>query len=173
VDTPETEGWRRRNWLAIAIGTIVMVFSYFLYAAAFAVPEGDIQQVNIGLIGVGLALAPFVFVAVGMVSHNKEFPRRVLQSMGLLLVLGLAVGLLSPALGACAGFAAGGALTLNRPDLTRVVRRRVWAVVVTVLYTFLLLVVAPPAGVFTGGLLPLLMIGFADEYTAWRAANWK
>jgi hypothetical protein len=34
-----------------------------------------------------------------------------------------------------------------------------------------LLVVATPAGVFTGGLLPLLMLGFADEYTAWRAGQ--
>ncbi len=173
MDTPETESWRRRNWLAIAIGTIVMAFSYFLYAAAFAVPEGDTVQVNVGLVGAGLALAPFVFVAVGIISRNTDFPKRVLQSMGILIVLGLSVGLLSPALGATAGFAGGGALTLNRPDFTRVVRRRVWAVVVTVLYTFLLLVVVPPAGVFTGGLLPLLMIGFADEYTAWRAADWK
>jgi len=171
VDAPETESWRRRNWLAIAVGTIVMTFSYFLYAAAFAVPEGGVVQINLGLFGAGLAMAPFVFVAVGVVSRNKDFPRRVLQSMGLLIVLGLSVGLLSPALGATAGFAAGGALSLNRPDLNRVVRRRVWAVVVTVLYTFVLLVVAPPAGVFTGGLLPLLMMGFADEYTAWKASS--
>jgi len=32
-------------------------------------------------------------------------------------------------------------------------------------------VVATPAGIFTGGLLPLLMLGFADEYAAWRAAS--
>ncbi len=170
---PETESWRRRNWLAIAIGTIVMMFSYFTYAAAFAVPEGEKVQVNTGLLGIGLVVAPFVFVAVGVVSRNTDFPKRVLQSMGLLIVLGLSVGLLSPALGATAGFGAGGALALSRPDFRRVVRRRVWAVVVTVLYTFMLLVVAPAAGVFTGGLLPLLMVGFADEYTAWRAADWK
>jgi len=37
------------------------------------------------------------------------------------------------------------------------------------LYMSILLIVVPPAGVFTGGVLPLMMIGFADEYAAWSA----
>ena len=41
----------------------------------------------------------------------------------------------------------------------------------TVVYTLLLLVAVTPAGVFTGGLLPLLMLGFADEYAMWRAGQ--
>ncbi len=171
MDAPATEDVRRRNWLAIALGTIVMMFSYFLYAAAFAVPEGDEARINVGLLGVGLVVAPFVFVVVGVVSRNRDFPKRVLQSMGLLLVLGLSIGLLSPALGATAGFGAGGAITLNQPELDGVLKWRLWSVVLTVLYTLVLLVVATPAGVFTGGLLPLLMMGFADEYTVWKAAN--
>jgi hypothetical protein len=171
VDTPETESWRRRNWIAIAFATIVMTFSYFFYAAAFAVPEGETVQIDIGLLGLGLAVAPFVFVVIGVVSRNQEFPKRVLQSMGLLIVLGLSIGLLSPALGATAGFGAGGAITLNRPDLEGILKWRLWSVVLTVLYTFVLLIIATPAGVFTGGLLPLLMLGFADEYTAWKASS--
>ena len=42
---------------------------------------------------------------------------------------------------------------------------------VGVVYVPLLLLVITPAGVFTGGLLPLIMLGFADEYGAWRAAQ--
>jgi hypothetical protein len=40
-----------------------------------------------------------------------------------------------------------------------------------VAYTTLLLFVAPPAGVLTGAILPTLMVGFADEYGAWRLAR--
>ena len=48
---------------------------------------------------------------------------------------------------------------------------RLWATGFTVVYVLFLLVVITPAGVFAGALLPLLMLGFADEYTAWRAAQ--
>lgn len=38
------------------------------------------------------------------------------------------------------------------------------------MYTLVLLVLVTPAGVFAGGLLPLLLLGFADEFAAWRQA---
>jgi hypothetical protein len=47
-------------------------------------------------------------------------------------------------------------------------RRRLLAVTFAVAYTFVLLVVATPAGVLTGAVVPILMVGFADEYGAWR-----
>lgn len=148
-----------------------MMFSYFAYAAAFATPEGEPNRIDVGLVGVGLVLAPFVFVTVGFVSRNSDTPKRVLQSMGLVIVLGLALGLLSPVLGAAAGFGVGGSICLNIPSLDGVLKRRLWATGLMVVYVLFLLVFIRPAGVFAGGLLPLLMIGFADEYTAWRAAQ--
>lgn len=172
VDDPsDTVQLRRRNWLALAIGTIVMMFSYFPYGAAFARPEGEPAQIDPALVGVALVVAPFVFITIGWVSQNAMAPKRVLQSMGLLLMLGLAVGLLSPVLGAAAGFGTGAALCLRLLPYDRTMRNRLWAVVLSTFYVFVLLVVATPAGVFTGGLLPLIAVGFADEYTAWRAAN--
>lgn len=158
---------RRRNWLAIAIGTVVMMFSYFPYAAAFTTAEGETLRVDVGLIGIGLVMAPFVFVALAFISHGPRAPKRVLQSMGMLILLGLAVGLLSPVIGAAAGFGAGAVICLDPPRGQNVYRWRWSAVVFTVLYTLVLLVVATPAGVFTGGLLPLLMVGIADEYVMW------
>ena len=148
-----------------------MMFSYFSYAAAFATPEGEPTQIDVGLLGIGIVLAPFVFMTVGFVSRNAQTPKRVLQSMGLLIVLGLALGLLSPVVGAAAGFGVGGSLCLNQPNLDGVMKWRLWATGFTAVYVFFLLLVITPAGVFAGGLLPLLMIGFADEYTAWRAAR--
>ncbi|MFP3914045.1 MAG: hypothetical protein ACLFWM_04155 [Actinomycetota bacterium] len=158
---------RRRNWLALAVGTVVITFSYFTYAAATAIPG----QIDVALTGVALAIAPFAFVAVGFISRNPRAPRRVLRAMGLLLLLGLAGGLLSPILGAAAGFGVGTALTLNEPDHSDVLRNRLVAVGFVAAYMLLLLVVATPAGVMTGALLPPIIIGFADEFTAWRASR--
>lgn len=155
--------------MALAIGVIAEMFSYFPYAAAFIPGEGETApQVDPLLVLVALAVAPFVLIVVGLISRNPVFPKDVLRSMGLLLLLGLAFGLISPALGATAGFGAGFALTLNRPDLPDLMRNRLVAVGFSVVYTLVLLVVATPAGVLTGAILPALMVGFADEYTAWH-----
>ena len=172
-DEPLTgsERWqaiRGRNWLALALGTLVGMFSYFPYAAAFIDSDPEQVEIDAGLIGIALAVAPFVFVVVGLVSRNHLAPKRVLLSMGLLLVLGLSFGLISPVLGASAGFGVGVALCLRLPDFPDQMRRRLVAVALAVAYTTLLLFIAPPAGVLTGALLPILLIGFADEYEAWR-----
>ena len=148
-----------------------MMFSYFPYAAAFATAEGEPAQIDSGLVGIGLVVAPFVFVALGVVSRYVGFPKKVLIAMVLLLLLGFGVGLVSPVLGATAGFAVGGALTMRPPDVDEVLKWRLWAAGLTVFYTFVLLVVATPAGVFTGGVLPLIMLGFADEYSGWRSTR--
>ncbi len=144
-----------------------MMFSYFSYGAAFIDGEGDRSGFQLELAAIGLAIAPFVFIALGFISRNPAAPKRVLQAMGLLLLAGLSIGLLDPLLGAATGFCLGGALVLNRADIPRLMFWRIGAVGFTTLYMLVLLVVAAPAGVFTGAVLPLMMIGFADEYAAW------
>lgn len=149
-----------------------MMFSYFPYAAAFVPPEGEPgPSIDPGLVAVALALAPLVFIAVGFLSRNPNMGRQVLKAMGLLLVLGLALGLLSPVLGAAAGFGVGFALTLNPLEIDGLMRRRLIAVALAVVYTFAMLVFITPAGVLAGALLPGLMVGFADEFSAWRAMS--
>jgi len=144
------------------------MFSYFPYAAAFVRTSDGEATIDPGLVGISLVLAPLVFIVVALVSRNRRGPRMVLISMGLLLVLGLALGLISPVLGAAAGFGIGAALCLNLPDIPDQMRRRIIAVTFAVVYTAILLVVATPAGVLTGAIVPMLMVGFADEYGAWR-----
>lgn len=165
------ESVRRRNWIAIVVATVLMMFSTLGYAAAFVDEEGNSDSFDIGLAFIGLAFAPFVFIALGFISHNALTPKRVLQSMGLLLVVGLALGLIAPMLGAAVGFGVGGALTLNQPTVKNVLRWRFAAVGFTGVYVLVLLIVASPAGVFTAAVLPLMMIGFADEYAAWMAGR--
>jgi hypothetical protein len=86
-------------------------------------------------------------------------------------VVALSFGLIDPLVGAAAAYCLGGALSLNRPEVERVMRWRLGAVLFTTLYILVLLVVVPPAGVFAGGIVPLMMIGFADEYAAWSASR--
>lgn len=145
-----------------------MMFSYFPYAAAFSGEDGGIDLI---LVAISLAVAPFVFVAIGLLSRNPKSPKAVLRSMALLPLVGMSVGLIAPILGASAAFMVGGALTLDRPPVEGVMRWRWMAVAFTIFYLFVLLVAVTPAGVFAGGLVPLLMIGFADEYARWTAAR--
>jgi hypothetical protein len=113
-------------------------------------------------------VTPFVFLVIGLLSRNPTTPKRVLISMGLLVVAGLGFGILSPALGAAAGLGIGIALTLNLPDIAGQMRRRLVGVGFAVVYMFVLLIFIPAAGVLAGAILPGLMVGFADEYGAWR-----
>ena len=128
-------------------------------------------MIDPALVGLAVAVAPFAFVAVGFVSRNPLAPRHVLAAMGFLLVVGLGVGLVAPVLGAAGGFGVGIATVLNRPGLPDVMRNRIVAVILALLYTFLLLVFITPAGVLSGALLPPLAVGLSDEFTAWAAAR--
>jgi hypothetical protein len=144
-----------------------MMVSLLSYAAAFAGDEATGDEVEPALIAVGLALAPFVFIIVGFVSQNARAPKQILMAMLLLLVIGLGIGFVDPLLGAATGFAAGGAVTLRRPPVERVMTWRVGAVIFTCLYLLVLFVIVPPAAVLTAVVIPLVLIGFADEYATW------
>ncbi len=152
------------------VGTVVQLASYFTYIVAFIPPEGESGPViDPILVAIALAIAPLVFVSVGLISRTPELWRRVSRSMIALVVLGLVVGgLWSPIIGAAAGFGVGVALTLNRPDFDGQLRRRLVAVALAVAYASAMLLLIPPAGVLAGAVLPGPIVGFADEYGAWR-----
>lgn len=160
----------RRSWVAIVLATLLMWPSYFSYGAAF-VDDGDSSSFDVQFAAVGLTIAPFVFIVLAFVSRNPEAPKQVLRAMAALLLIGLPVGLIDPLLGAATGFAAGGALTLIRPPVPGITRWRIYAVVFCMLYCLVLRVVVPPAGVFAGATVPLLLIGFADEFAVRAAAR--
>ncbi len=146
--------------MAISVATVAMMFSYFPYATAFAGSD----SIDGGLVAIALAVAPLVFVLLAFVSRNPKAPRRVLEAMVILLGVGFTVGLFAPVLGAAAGFGAGAAICLAPPDVPNVAKWRMSAVIFMTFYTLLLLLFVTPAGVFSGGLLPLMIVGFADEY---------
>lgn len=153
--------------MALALGTIVITVSYFAYGTATSIP-GDMDG---QLIFFALLLAPVAFLLITHLSGAPEAWKRGLQAVGILVLVALPIGLLAPILGASAGYGAGVIFTLNRPPFASVVRNRVVAVTLTLAYTLLLLVTITPAGVMAGALLPPLMVGFADEFSAWKAAR--
>lgn len=162
---------RRRNWIAIVVASIPMMFATLTYASAFIDGDGDSVSIDPPLALIALAVVPFVFIGLGFLSQNPTVPRDALRAMGLMLLVGLSVGLIDPVLGSASGFAVGGALALNRPDIPHLIKWRAAAVGFVFLYCFALLMISAAAGVFTAAILPFIMVGFADEYASWSAGR--
>lgn len=156
----------------MAVGITVLLFSYLPYVAAFIPPEADTDPVvDIRLVAISMAVAPLVFVSVGLISRNPGTLKRASISMGMLLGFALVVSLVSPVLGAAGGFGAGIAFCLSLPDIEGQMKRRLIGVALAVLYTVLMLFLIPAAGVLAGAVMPALMVGFADEYGVWRSSS--
>jgi len=148
---------------------VALFFSYVAYAAAFVASEdGSGFDIDGGLVAMALALSPLVFIAVAFISRNPRAPRRVLHSVGLLLVIGLILGLVSPIIGAAAGFGVGIALSLHPVAVGGWLRRRLIGVALAIVYMFALLLFIPAAGLIAGAVVPGLMVGLADEYGVGR-----
>jgi hypothetical protein len=148
---------------------VALLFSYIAYAAAFAASEeGAGFDIDGGLVTIAIALAPLVFISVAFISRNPQASRRVVQSVGLLLAIGLILGLVSPIIGAAAGFGAGIALSLHPVAVEGWLNWRLIGVALAIVYMIALLVVIPAAGLIAGAIAPGLMVGFADEYRVWR-----
>ena len=171
LEPDQLHQFRVRNWWAIGIGTVLMFIATVAYATAFVDDDGRADDVDFTLVGIALVIVPSVFLTLAFVSQNIDAPKRVLQAMGLMLAIALMVGLLEPVLGAALGFAGGAALTLRPPPVPNVAKWRTGAIFVTGGYLVVLLLLVPPGGVFGASLVPLVMIGAADEYAIWSADN--
>lgn len=173
IDAPARQDFRdqrRRNWIALGLGALVAVPAYLFYGAGFLISDEGVA-IDRDPLFLGVGLAPFAFVIVALVSRNARMSRGVLWAMAALLALGLSLGLLTPLLGASAGLGVGTALALGRPELPRVLRRRLVGVGLSVAYTLILLITITPAGVISGAIVPTLAIGLADDYSVWKAAR--
>jgi len=157
----------RRRWTAITVATLVMFSSYSLLLRSLI--EDDAGESRTAAFGVGLAIVPFVFVALAFLSRHRNAPVAVLKSLGAWLVVTTSVGLIVIVLGLTVGFGVAGMLSL-RADEAHSYRTRAVALVIATVYVLVLLVVAPPLGIFTAGVAPLIALGFADSYAEHRAA---
>lgn len=162
----------QRKWRAITVATLLLVPAFWLLLAGLVAdatdaPGGPDPAVAVAF---GLALVPFVFLVLAVMSGHPRAPAAVVRAMGLALVVGATVsGVVGDAVtGVVAGLGAGGAVAL-RMDARHTYRARAWAVVVAAAYTTFLVAVTGAMVLFPAPIFPFTALGIADHLAERRA----
>ncbi|MGH9111614.1 MAG: hypothetical protein ACRDZN_04850, partial [Acidimicrobiales bacterium] len=116
----------QRKWRAITVATLVLVPAFWTLLAGLVAGASDDTSASDGspdtaaALAFGLALVPFVFIALAFLSEHPRAPRAVLRAMGWSLLVGIpAFALAGDAVtGIVAGVGAGGisALRMDEPQ---------------------------------------------------------
>jgi hypothetical protein len=117
----------------------------------------------------GLALIPFVFIALAFLSEHPRAPAGVVRAMVASLVIGIPASALAAdaVTGLVAGMGAGGIFAL-RAEEDRAWRARAIAVVVATAWTFLTLRTATDVALLLAPALPFTAVGVADHLVEYR-----
>ena len=161
----------RRKWAAIAAATFVMLLSYWAIVFSFVAGAADDETIEggFGAFAFGVAMAPFAFIVLSFGSKSRKAATAVLKAMGLFVVVGAGVIVLTNLVtGLVLAFGAGGMLCLRREEEHSTKVRLAFLGGAT-LYVFILLAAVPAAGVLTGGVTPFLILGIADGYAERKA----
>ena len=160
-----------RKWRAILLATLLLAPGYWsLMAGLVSIASDRASAPAAGpLIAFGLALVPFVFVALAFLSEHPRAPGAVVRAMGLCLLVGIPVSALAQdaVTGMVAGLGAGGIVAL-RADLEHTWKARAIAVLAVAAYVFLLLRVAPEVALVITPALPFTAVGVADHLSERR-----
>jgi len=156
-----------KKWRAITVATLVLVPGFWAILAGFvagssgAEPGGPESGAAIAL---GLALIPFVFLALAFMSEHPRAPGAVLRAMGLCLLVGIPVSAIAADVvtGIVAGVGAGGVVSL-RADPAHNWKSRAIGVTIAVLYTFVMVRLAGAIVLLPAPVFPLTAIGIADH----------
>lgn len=162
----------RRKWAAVAVATIVQMASFWLIVYAFvaaSVEDGPRPGPPLAL---GLALVPFAFAALGFLSKNERFGGATVWAMIVSVAVAVPLSALAAdaVTGVTAGFGVGGAITLRR-EYFHTYQSRIIAVVLATTYVFVLLRVAPVAGLVGASVLPFMSVAIADLVVEWRVQS--
>jgi hypothetical protein len=158
----------RRRWAAVGVATTVELVSYWSLLRAYIAGRENLgPEVAAPSFFFGMALVPVVFLVLAFVSRHPGAPMAVLKAMGLTLLVGLPIGLIIPALGIVVGYGTGGIVAFRMESAHRY-GPRITAVAAAGLYMLVLMIVAVPIGIFTGGFLPFVALVFADRYAEER-----
>jgi hypothetical protein len=163
----------RRKWRAILLATLLLVPAYWsLLAGLVSVASGDRPDAPTAgpFIAFGLALVPFVFVALAFLSEHPNAPMAVVKAMVLSLLVGIPISALAAdaVTGFVAGVGAGGIVAL-RADLAHRVKARVYAIVVVAVWTFVTVRTVSVVAVLLAPALPFTSLGVADHLSEIRA----
>jgi hypothetical protein len=161
----------RKKWRAIMLTTLLLVPGYWSLMAGLVSAASDRKSAPAAgpFIAFGLALVPFVFVALAFLSEHPRAPGAALRAMGLCLVVGVPISAVAgdAVTGLVAGLGAGGIAAL-RVDADHGWRSRALAVLAVTACVFLLVRLAPEVILLLSPALPFTSIGVADHLSERR-----
>jgi len=156
----------KRKWRAILVSTVLLAPAFWAIVIGLVAGGSDDRNAPAAapFVAFGLAVVPFVFLALAFLSEHPRAPGATVRAMGLCLLVGVPVlAVAGDAVTAdIAGLSAGGAVALRR-ELVHGVRSRVLAVICATAYAFVMVRVAPEATIIVAPVLPLTAIGLADH----------
>lgn len=156
----------RKKWRAILAATLLLVPAYWSLVAGIVAIASDRESAPEAgpLIAFGLAVVPFVFVALAFLSEHPRAPGAVVRAMGLTLLVGIPVSAVAPdaVTGVVAGVGAGAIVAL-RADAEHTWQARAIAVLVVAAWAFVTVRVVPEAALLLAPALPFTSIGVADH----------
>jgi hypothetical protein len=163
----------QRKWRAIAVATVVFApacWAMLAGAVSAASDEPGGVENPAAAVAFGLALIPFVFIALAFLSEHPAPAPAVLRAMGLSVVVGVLVAALAQDVvtGIVAGVGAGGVVALRR-DVGHTWRARAVAVAVAAVYTFVLARTAGAIVLLPAPIFAFTGIGVADHLSERRA----
>lgn len=162
----------RRKWRAILLATLLLVPAYWsLLAGLVSAASNDRADAPAAgpFIAFGLALVPFVFVALAFLSEHPAAPMAVVKAMALSLLVGIPVSALAAdaVTGFVAGVGAGGIVAL-RADLVHRWKARALAILAVVVWTFVTVRTVSVVAVLLAPALPFTSLGVADHLSELR-----
>jgi hypothetical protein len=156
-----------RKWRAITIATLLLVPAYWsILVGLVALTSDDPDAPAAGPpIAFGLALIPFVFIALAFLSEQPNPPAAALRAMGVSLGVGIVVSALAldAVTGIVAGVGAGGIWALRADEGHSSRRARALAVLVAAAYTFALVRLVGAAALFPAPVFPFTALGVSDH----------
>jgi hypothetical protein len=160
----------RGRWAALTLATVVLQFAYWPMVGS--VIAGEAQ--GSGGLWLGLAVTPSVFLVLALTSRHPRAPGATARAMGLFLLIGLPLALVNIIVGLTAGFGAGAVAALRREEDVHDRRTRVIFVLGASVYLLTLATLTSLIGglgdfaVVSGAVLPLAVVGLADELSEAR-----
>ena len=163
----------RLKWRAILIATLALVPAYWSLLAGLvseATDAGGSAPAGAPSIAFGLAVIPFVYIALAFFSEHPRWPGAVVRAMGLCLLIGIPVSALAAdaVTGFVAGIGAGGVAAL-RMDLGHTWKTRAMGILVVTAFTFVALRTIGAAALVLAPVLPFTALGVADHLSERKA----
>jgi len=162
----------RRKWRTITLATLLLVPGYWMLLAGLVATRSDAKGApNPGAaMALGLAIIPFVFLVLAVMSGRAHWAGAVARAMGIAILVGIPASAIAgdAITGIVAGVGAGGCIALRR-DEGHSLRTRALAVAFAALYTLVLVRSVSLLALLPAPVLPLTAIGLADHVSERRS----